>query len=103
MGIKGEGGRCQHLALLMVKHLEQDPGATFVAVASDGIDGHDKAAGALINEGTAKKAKEKKAQPDKYAEKFDSYKFHSEVGTLLPGKPTETNVGDLHMLCLEPG
>jgi hydroxypyruvate reductase len=100
---KNEGGRCQHLALLMVKYLDGDKGATFVAAATDGIDGHDKASGAAITDQTAKKARDKKLSPEKLAEKYDSYKFHNEMGTALPGKATETAVGDLHLLCLEPG
>lgn len=100
---KGDGGRCQHLALLMARYLDGDKGATFIATATDGIDGHDKASGACVTEATYKKAKDKKLAPEKYVERFDSYNFHDEVGTLLPGKATETNVGDLHLLCLEPG
>lgn len=100
---KGEGGRCQHLGLLMSKYIDGDKGATFIAVATDGIDGHEKAAGACVNESTAKKARDKKMVPEKYAERFDSFAFHDELGTVLPGKATETNVGDLHLLCLEPG
>ena len=100
---KGEGGRCQHLAMLMAKGLAGDKGATFLAVASDGIDGHEKASGAIVTESTAEKAKEKRVNIDKHIEKFDSLAFHSELGTLIPGKPTDTAVGDLHLLCLEPG
>jgi glycerate 2-kinase len=103
VGGKGDGGRCQHLAMLMAKSLAGDKGATFVAVASDGIDGHEKAAGAIVTETTADKAKDKRINLDKHVEKFDSLAFHSELGTLLPGKPTDTAVGDLHLLCLEPG
>ena len=100
---KGIGGRCEHLALLMVKYLDGDKGATFVASATDGIDGHEASSGAAITDQTAKKARDKKLLPEKLAEKFDSYKFHDEMGTSLPGKATETAVGDLHLLCLEPG
>jgi len=101
---KGTGGRCEHLALLMARHLDADPnGALFLAVASDGIDGHEGSSGALITDATAAKAKEKKINVDKLVEKFDSFTFHNELGTNLPGKATETAVGDLHMLCLEPG
>ncbi len=100
---KGEGGRCQHLAMLVAKYIDGDKGATFVAAATDGIDCVEKSSGAAVNDQTAKKARDKKISIDKYAERFDSFKFHTELGTMLPGKPTGTNVGDLHLLCLEPG
>ena len=57
----------------------------------------------MVTEQTLKKAKEKKLVPEKFAEKYDSFKFHTEMGTALPGKATEVNLGDLHLLCLEPG
>lgn len=102
--VKAEGGRCQHLALLMAKYLEDDKGASFLALATDGADCMEEVAGAYVTEQTAKKAaKDKKLVIDKVAEKYQSYLFHSAMGTLLPGKPTGTNVGDLHLLCLEPG
>jgi glycerate 2-kinase len=100
---KGTGGRNQHLALLMARHLEGDKGAIFLGVASDGVDGHDKASGAFVTDATAAKAKDKKLNIDKALEKFDSFSIHDELGTALPGKPTETPVGDLHLICLEPG
>lgn len=100
---KGDGGRCMHLALLMAKHLDGDKGAIFIATSSDGIDGHPKASGAMVTDATAAKAKDKKVNLDKALEKFDSFTAHDELGTLLPGKPTETATGDLHLLCLEPG
>ncbi len=100
---KGTGGRCQHLALLMAKHIDGDKGAIFLATASDGIDGYEKSSGALVTDATVAKAKDKRMNPDKYIEKFDSFTFHDELGSNLPGKANETAVGDLHMLCLEPG
>ncbi len=100
---KGDGGRCQHLAMLMAKGIAGQKGATFLAVASDGIDGHESASGAIVTETTGEKAKEKGVKIEKHIEKFDSLNFHTELGTLLPGKAAETAVGDLHLLCLEPG
>lgn|GEM_PF-5356748 len=100
---KAQGGRCQHLALLMAKPIAEDKAATFAAMASDGMDGVQDIGGAMLSTQTMQKAKEKKINPDKYIGKFDSYQFHEDLGTHISSKPTEVSLGDLHLLCLEPG
>lgn len=92
---KGRGGRNQHLALLCVEMLRDLPGITILSAGTDGTDGPTDAAGAVVDYETCKISDLKKADPLKYIDKFDSYRFFKKVGGHVFTGPTMTNVMDM--------
>lgn len=93
----GEGGRNQHLALLMLKEIcLQDLDITFLACSTDGIDGNSDAAGAIVDRESCQKAK--KLDMQKYINNFDSYNFFKQINDLVITGATGTNVIDLAII-----
>jgi len=97
----GLGGRNQHLALLMARHIKDIPGITFLAGGTDGTDGPTDAAGAVADSNTYWKASNLQMECAKYINDFDSYNFFKQEGGLVITGPTNTNVMDLIVLLLE--
>lgn len=94
----GMGGRNQHFALTAAQHLKKkissQPEFCLLSGGSDGTDGPTNAAGGIVDEHTFKKAKNKKLDPFRYLENFDSYNFLKETDSLFLTGPTQTNVMD---------
>lgn len=104
---KGIGGRNQELALAFAAEIEGIPGISLLSAGTDGTDGPTDAAGAIVDGGTAKRAREAGLEPLDYLERNDSYSFFrrldSETGQkshILTG-PTGTNVMDIQIICIE--
>jgi glycerate 2-kinase len=92
----GKGGRCQEMGLVLLSEFEQLSGIVFVAMGTDGIDGFTDAAGVIIDNYSAKLAKEKQLSIENYLNDNDSYQFFKELGdSLIFTGPTGTNVNDL--------
>ena len=92
----GKGGRCSFVALEALSRIS--PRDILVAFSSDGIDNSD-AAGAIADEVTVKKVKEKNISIDKQLASFDSYTIFEQTGDLIMTGSTDANVSDL-FLCL---
>jgi hydroxypyruvate reductase len=96
----GRGGRNQEFALALVEPLGGV--ARPVAMASlgtDGIDGPTDAAGAIVDCGTALRARQRGLRPpSSYLDENDSYAFFDALSALLRTGPTGTNVGDIQLL-----
>jgi hydroxypyruvate reductase len=88
----GRGGRCTHLALLVARAIAGIEGAAFGAIASDGVDGASRAAGAIVDGATWG------AGADAALARFDAAGWLDERGALLAEKPTGVNVRDLYIL-----
>ncbi|MDD3846275.1 MAG: glycerate kinase [Syntrophorhabdaceae bacterium] len=99
----GKGGRNTELALAFALAVEGMEGVTFLSAGTDGTDGPTDAAGAIVDGGTVKMAREKGLKAEEYLERNDSYSFFKETGELLITGPTGTNVMDLHILLIEAG
>lgn len=95
----GTGGRNQHLALLMARHLD-DLGvpAVFAALGTDGTDGPTTAAGGLVDTTTAARAVAAGHDLEQALLRCDSSPLLEAVGDALVTGPTHTNVMDLHVL-----
>ncbi len=90
----GEGGRNQHLALLMLKKIcFNDLDITFLSCSTDGIDGNSDAAGAVVDSESCQKAK--KLNIEKYINNFDSYNFLKRTDDLIITGASGTNVIDI--------
>ncbi|HET6266080.1 MAG TPA: DUF4147 domain-containing protein [Acidobacteriota bacterium] len=92
----GTGGRNQHLALLMSRHL-RGKDVTFGAVGTDGIDGNSPAAGAWVDGHTYSEAKLKELDLDRAISEFDSFPFFQVLHHCIVPGPTGTNVMDLYI------
>jgi len=88
----GAGGRCTHLAALVARDLP--PGVTFLAAASDGVDGSSGTAGAIVDSTSFPD----RPRLDAALEAYDTGPLHLEAGTALPAAPTGVNLTDVHAL-----
>jgi len=89
---KGLGGRNQEFALGALDSVNED--LLVLSCGSDGID-HSPVAGAFVDEGVKKKAKELKLKPEPFLEKNDSFAFFQKTKTFLDTGVTGMNVSDL--------
>ena len=92
----GHGGRNQQLVLASLPSLRD--GQLILSVGTDGHDNTDHA-GALGDEGTVSKSKEKKLDPKTYAARNDSYTFFTLTDDAIVTGELESNFADL-IVCL---
>lgn len=91
----GLGGRNQELALSAALKLAGVENVLVAALATDGNDGPNDAAGALVDGTTVARARALGLDVDAYLADNDSYHFFEALGDLLVTGPTNTNVNDL--------
>ena len=93
----GQGGRNQHLAALTMLALEDyNADWTMAAMATDGADFTRAAAGAIVDQNSLARARQKKLNAADYINKFTAHKLFKKLGqSLLVTGDTETNVGDI--------
>ena len=94
----GKGGRNQELALAAVPELDGLENSLLIALASDGEDGPTKAAGAVANDESLRRAEKLGLTVANYLSRNDAYHFFERLGDLLKIGPTGTNVNDLVFL-----
>ena len=97
---QGEGGRNQHLALLMAQKLAGTDGITFLSAGTDGSDGPTDATGAICDGMTIRIAEKMDLRSEELIKNFDSYPFFEATGGLLKTGPTYTNVMDLMIVLI---
>jgi len=100
-GALGDGGRSQHLALLMAKAMQGDEHMAFLAAGTDGTDGPTNAAGGIVDGNTIAALKAAGVDVDEALGRFDSYNALLKADARLETGPTDTNVTDLHLLAVE--
>jgi hydroxypyruvate reductase len=83
----GRGGRCSEFLLSLGI---ETGGVWAIAADTDGIDGSEDNAGAILTPGSMTKGRDAKA----LLAKHDSYGFFSALGDLVSTGPTRTNVND---------
>ena len=86
-GEGGRGGRCQEFLLSLGI---ETGGVWAIACDTDGIDGSEDNAGAVLSPDSMKRGRDAKALLSKH----DSYGFFSALGDLVTTGPTRTNVND---------
>jgi len=86
-GEAGRGGRCCEFLLSLGI---ETGGAWAIAADTDGIDGSEDNAGALLSPDSMKRGRDAKA----LLARHDSYGFFSALGDLVTTGPTRTNVND---------
>ena len=86
-GEGGRGGRCTEFLLSLGI---ENPGVWAIAADTDGIDGTEDNAGAILTPESIEKGPDAKA----FLARHDSYGFFMELGDLVVTGPTRTNVND---------
>ncbi len=90
----GRGGRCGEFLLALGTELEGLAGVHAIAADTDGIDGSEDNAGALLDPDSLVRARAQGLDPRKLLAANDSYSLFSALGDLVVTGPTRTNVND---------
>ena len=93
---KGRGGRNGEFALALALELPDDAPVWWLAADTDGIDGSEDNAGALL--GPEQRARLDRAAARDALRRNDSYDALRAIGALVVTGPTRTNVNDLRMI-----
>ena len=96
----GKGGRNSEFLLALAVALKGTPGIWAVAGDTDGIDGSEDAAGALIGPDTLARARAALCDPAAMLAGHDSYSLFKAAGDLVLTGPTLTNVNDLRAILI---
>jgi glycerate 2-kinase len=90
----GRGGRCAEFLLSLAIELDGMEKVWAIAADTDGIDGSEDNAGAVMGPDSLAKARAKGLDAKAMLSRHDSYGFFSALGELLVTGPTRTNVND---------
>jgi glycerate 2-kinase len=94
----GRGGRASEFLLGCAIALQGEPGVYGLAADTDGIDGIEDNAGALIAPDTLARAAALGHKPALFLDRNDAYNFFAPLGDLVITGPTFTNVNDFRAL-----
>lgn len=95
---KGRGGRNLEYLLGLAIALQGAPGICALACDTDGIDGTDDAAGAIVVPDTLDRARAAGLDPAEYLRANNAYAFFKAIGDLVITGPTRTNVNDFRAI-----
>ncbi|WP_374655851.1 glycerate kinase [Dongia sp.] len=98
---KGRGGRNAEFLLALAVALNGQPGIHAAAGDSDGIDGTEDNAGALLTPGSIARAADKGLSAKAMLANNDGYGFFSALGDLIVTGPTRTNVNDIRVILVK--
>lgn len=98
---KGRGGRNAEYALALALALDGKASISAIAGDTDGIDGSEDNAGALVMPDTLARAKAKGIDAEAYLANNDAYSFFAGIGDLVVTGPTRTNVNDFRAILIE--
>jgi glycerate 2-kinase len=96
----GRGGRNSEYLLALALECNRLPGLTALACDTDGIDGTEGNAGAIIDFDTLERARELGVSPEGALARNDAYGFFHALGDLVVTGPTRTNVNDFRAILL---
>lgn len=99
-GLAGKGGRNTEFLLSLALTLKGAGGIWAIAGDSDGIDGVEDAAGALVTPDTLARMRKAGADPRQSLVGHDSYTAFKAVGDLVVTGPTLTNVNDIRAILI---
>jgi hydroxypyruvate reductase len=97
---KGRGGRCTEFLLSLAIDLDGLPDTWGIACDTDGIDGSEDNAGALLTPDSLARATAAGIAPKKLLAGNDGYTFFEALGDLVVTGPTRTNVNDYRVILL---
>lgn len=103
---QGRGGRNQEYALALAMALNETSNITCLAADTDGADGGsgkpDDPAGAIVDDTTLLRARQRNLNPQQYLDNNDSTGFFEQIGDCIITGPTRTNVNDCRLILVDP-
>jgi glycerate 2-kinase len=102
-GKAGRGGRNTEFLLSLAIALQGRDGIWGLAGDTDGIDGTEDAAGAVIAPSSLFRGRTCQLDARRYLEEHDSYSFFQALDDLVTTRPTLTNVNDFRAILVLPG
>lgn len=96
----GRGGRNTEFLLSLAIALQGRDGIYALAADTDGVDGHDEVAGAILYPDTLKRAYGQGIRPADSLEENDGHSFFEALGDALVTGPTLTNVNDFRAILI---
>ena len=97
---RGRGGRAGEFCMGLALALQGQPGVYALAADTDGIDGVEDNAGAMVTPDTLAQAAHAGQKIADYLDRNDAYGYFESIGGLLFTGPTHTNVNDFRALLL---
>ena len=97
---KGRGGRNAEFLLALTVALNGHPNIYALAGDTDGVDGTEDNAGALVSPDTLARAAKRGLDAKSYLADNDGYSFFSALGDLVVTGPTLTNVNDFRAILI---
>ncbi len=101
-GKKGRGGRCTEFLLSLALDLDGAPGIHALACDTDGIDGSEDNAGALLTPDALSRAATRGVDAATLLDANDAYGFFEASAGLVVTGPTRTNVNDYRVILITP-
>jgi hydroxypyruvate reductase len=98
----GRGGRNSEFLLALAVETRGEAGITAIACDTDGIDGTEDNAGALLEPEHWRRAAELGLSPAAYLADNDAYSFFEALSALVVTGPTLTNVNDFRAILVDP-
>jgi len=95
---RGKGGRAGEFCLGLAVALQGQAGVWGLAADTDGIDGVEDNAGAVVTPDTLARADALGLKPTAYLDRNDSYRFFEALDNLVLTGPTHTNVNDFRAI-----
>jgi hydroxypyruvate reductase len=95
---QGRGGRNAEFLLALTNALQGNPHIAALACDTDGIDGTEDNAGAVMLPDYVQRAAKLGIKPANYLEDNDGYGFFEKLGGLITTGPTRTNVNDFRAI-----
>jgi len=95
---KGRGGRAGEFCMGLAQALNGQPNVWALAADTDGIDGVEDNAGALVTPDTLARASARGLKLADHLDRNDAYGFFDPLGDLVFTGPTHTNVNDFRAL-----
>jgi glycerate 2-kinase len=99
----GRGGRNGEFLLALAAHLDGMPGIAALACDTDGIDGTEDNAGAIVYPDTIARAAAGGIAIREALAENDGYRFFAAAGDLVVTGPTLTNVNDFRAILIYEG
>jgi glycerate 2-kinase len=96
----GRGGRATEFLLGCAIALQAEPGVHVLAADTDGIDGIEDNAGAIVSPDTLARASALGLKAAEFLDRNDAYSFFHALGDLVTPGPTFTNVNDFRALLI---
>ncbi len=97
---QGRGGRCAEFLLSLALDLEGATDVYALACDTDGIDGSEDNAGALLTPDVLHRAGRKHLNAAALLDQNDAYRFFEATGDLIVTGPTRTNVNDYRAILI---